>query len=81
MKSIMLYAAKIWRWKEAKEVKKTQEKFIKWTLSLDFNTPPSTYIILEETKTDKVRIEAGKRAVKYEEKTKKAAVNKIVKEC
>ena len=31
--------------------------------------------------TDKVRIEAGKRAIKYEGKTKQLNKNKIVQEC
>ena len=53
---------------EAEKVEKIQEKYIRWTLGLDFNTP--AYPILEETKTDKVRIEAEKRAIKYEETTK-----------
>ena len=63
---------------EAGRVEKIQEKYIRWTLGLDFNTP--AYLILEETKTDKVRIEAGKRAMKYEEKTKRLNKNKIVQE-
>ena len=33
---------------------------------------------MEETKTDQVRIEAGKRAIKYEEKAKRLKKNKTV---
>lgn len=47
-----LYATEIWDWKEAEEVERIQEN-IRRTLGLDVNT--SGYI--EETKTDKVRIE------------------------
>lgn len=61
-----LYATEIWDWKEAEEVERIQEKYIRWTLGLDVDT--SGYIVLEETKTDKVRIEVSKRAIKYEEK-------------
>lgn len=61
-----LYATEIWDWKETEEVERIQEKYIRWTLGLDVNT--SGYIILEETKMDKVRIEVSKRAMKYEEK-------------
>ena len=64
---------------EAERVEKIQEKYIRWTLGLDFNTP--AYLISEETKTDKVRIEAGKRAIKYEEKAKRLNNKKIVQEC
>lgn len=34
-----------------------------------------------ETKTDKIIIEAGKRAVKYEKKTRMIVKNKIILKC
>lgn len=77
--SIMLYAAEVWGWKEVEKLEKLQVKYIKWTLGLDFNTP--TYIVMEETKTDKIRIEAGRRATRYEERTRTLRVNKIIQEC
>lgn len=46
---------------------------------MDFNTP--TYIMMEETKTDKIRIEAGRRATRYKERTRTLKVNKIIQEC
>lgn len=42
---------------------------------MDWNTPG--YIIREETKRDKLRIEAGRRAMKYEEKIRENCENKI----
>lgn len=54
----MFYAAEIWGWKEAEKLEKLQVKYIKWILGLDFNT--LTYIVLEEIKTEKIRIEAGR---------------------
>lgn len=53
-------------------------KYIKWTLGLDFNTP--THIVMEETKTDKIRVEAGRRAVRYEEKGRTRGINGIIVE-
>ena len=46
---------------------------------MDFDT--STYLILEKTKMGTVRIEAGRRATKYEEETKQLSKNKIIREC
>lgn len=79
VKSIMLYAAEVWSWKETEKLERLQVKYIKWNLGLDFNTP--TYIVLEESKTDKIRIEAGRRAVRYEERSRMAKGNKIIQEC
>lgn len=47
VKSIMLYAAEVWGWREVESLEKLQIKYIKWVLGLDYNTP--TYIVLEET--------------------------------
>ncbi|KMQ97072.1 hypothetical protein RF55_2615 [Lasius niger] len=74
----MLYAAEIWGWNEAECLEKLQVKYIKWILGLDFNT--LTHIVLEETKAEMIRIKAGKRAVKYEESTRKKKTNKIIQE-
>lgn len=40
--------------------------YIKWCLGLDRCTPG--YIILEETRVDRLRIKAGERTLKYEQK-------------
>lgn len=77
--SIMLYAAEIWRWKEVEKLEQLQAKCIKWILALDYNTP--MHIVLEETKIDKIRIEAGRRAVRYEKRTRTVKVNEIIQEC
>lgn len=60
-------------------VEKCQEKFIKWSLSLDWNTPG--YIVREETKRLLLRIEAEKRAVGFEDMIRKKSNNNILKEC
>lgn len=39
------------------------------------------HIVLEETKIDKIRIEAGRRAVRYEKRTRMVKVNEIIQEC
>nr|XP_034190794.1 uncharacterized protein LOC117609058 [Osmia lignaria] len=79
VKSVMMYAADIWGWSESERLEKLHTKYIKWVLGLDFNTP--TYIVMDETKEDKIRIEAGRRAVRYEEKTRTKGINKLILEC
>lgn len=50
------------RWKD---LSKLQVQYLKQILGVDVSTP--TYVVREETKVDKIRVEAGRRAAKYEE--------------
>lgn len=52
---------------------------IRWTLDLERFTPK--YIILKETKVEQISIEAGYRALKYQEKIRNSTENRILKEC
>lgn len=45
---------------------KYQDKYVKWTLGLDWCTPG--YIIKEETKRQALKIEIGRRALIFKEK-------------
>lgn len=55
-----------------------KRKYIKWILGLDRVTP--NCILIEEMKMKEVRIEAMKRAIKFEEKAK-SSKKKLVVEC
>ena len=59
---VMLYG--IFGWKGRIECERIQQKY-RLRLGLERCTP--SYIILEETKRDKIRIRAGQRAMQYEE--------------
>lgn len=78
VKSIMFYGVEIWGWKEMAKIEGIQERYMRWILGLDRNTPG--YIVREECKRDKLKIEAGKRAIKYENKIR-SSQNKILKDC
>ena len=79
IKSIILYGAEVWGWREFMLIEKCQDTYFKWTMGLDRNTP--NYLVREETKRDLLRIAAGKRAVKYEEKIRSLKENAILREC
>ena len=66
VKSVLMYGSEIWGWREAVKIEQIQNTYLRWILGLTRSTPQ--YILLEETKRQKLRIEAGKRAIKYEEK-------------
>lgn len=77
--SILMYGAEVWGWTEQTEIETTQTKYIKWILGLNRQTP--SYIILEETKRNRLRIEASRRAMKYEEKIGKTVNKELLREC
>ncbi|KAK4886246.1 hypothetical protein RN001_002517 [Aquatica leii] len=74
-----MYGAEIWGWKEWRKVKGLQEKYWRWVLGLDRDTPG--YIVREEVQIEKIRIETGKRAIKYEEEMRERTDCKILQEC
>lgn len=55
-----------------------KRKYIKWILGLDKGTP--NYILVEEAKMKELKLEALKRAIKYEEAARRSN-KKIVIEC
>jgi hypothetical protein len=56
-----------------------QGKYLKWVLGVDRETPG--YIVMEETKMDGIRIEAGKRAIRFEERLIERGECRILQEC
>ncbi|KAH0807290.1 hypothetical protein GEV33_015500 [Tenebrio molitor] len=56
-----------------------QGKYLKWVLGVDRETPG--YIVMEETKRDGIRIEAGKRAIRFEERLIERGECRILQEC
>lgn len=58
-----MYSAEIWKWKEYESIERCQDKYIKWSLELDWNTP--SYIVREETKRLVMKTKSGKRVLKF----------------
>lgn len=79
VKSIMLYGVEIWGWREWREVEALQERYIRWILGLDKCTPG--YIVREEPTIEKISLEAGGRAIRYQDRVKNESENAILKEC
>ncbi|XP_039313601.1 uncharacterized protein LOC113005705 [Solenopsis invicta] len=71
VRSVALYGAEVWDWRDEKTLDGIKRKYAKWILSLDRRTP--NYILLEETKMEEIRIQAIKRAltIRYEKKREK----------
>jgi hypothetical protein len=78
IKSILMYGAEIWKWKEQEEVEKVQEKYLREVLGVDRETP--SYIVRKECKRNRLRVKAGKREAKNEDKMDEREEIKILKE-
>ncbi|KAH0812552.1 hypothetical protein GEV33_010238 [Tenebrio molitor] len=79
VESVLMYGAEIWGWKEQKEVERVQEKYLRWVLGVDRETPG--YIVREECKRSKLRVKAGKRAAKFEDRMDGREECRILTEC
>jgi len=79
VKSIFMYGVEVWNWEEREKLEKLQARYIRWTLGLERCTP--IYVVQEETKVEPISIEAGQRALKYQEKIRNYTENRILKEC
>jgi hypothetical protein len=66
VESVQMYGAEIRGWKEQEEVVRVQEKYLRWVLGVDRETPG--HIVREECKRSKLRVKAGKRAAKFEDR-------------
>jgi hypothetical protein len=79
VKSVMMYGAEIWGWREQEGLERVQGKYLKWVLGIDRERPG--YIVMEETKGDVIRIEAGKRAIRFKERVIERGECRILQEC
>jgi hypothetical protein len=78
IESILMYGAEIWRWEEHEGVERVQEKYLRWVLGMERETPG--YIVKEECNRNRLRVKVGKRAAKFEDKMKEKKKNKEEKE-
>jgi len=62
----MGYGAEVWGWRERKEIEEIHERFIRWSMGLDWRTPG--YMVREETDRWMMRGRTGRRT--YDEKLK-----------
>jgi hypothetical protein len=60
-------------------VERVQEKYLRWVLGVDRETPG--YIVREECKRSKLRLKAGKRAAKFEDRMGGREKCRILTEC
>ncbi|XP_043263555.1 LOW QUALITY PROTEIN: uncharacterized protein LOC122403853 [Colletes gigas] len=73
------YGAEIWGWREREEMERMQERFLRWSLGVDWRTPG--YMVREETKRKKLRTWAGERAGRYEEKLSRGEGGELARWC
>jgi hypothetical protein len=74
-----MYGAEIWGWMRQEEVENVQEKYLRGVLGMDRETPG--YTMSEECKRNRLRVKAGKRATKFEDKMNGREEYRILTEC
>jgi hypothetical protein len=79
VESVLMYGTEIWGWKEQEEVERLHEKYLRWVLGVDIETPG--YIVREECKRSKLKLKAGKRAAKCEDRMGEREECTILSEC
>ncbi|XP_043263006.1 uncharacterized protein LOC122403516 [Colletes gigas] len=77
--SVAGYGVEIWGWKEREDMERMQERYIRWSLGVDWRTPG--YMVREETKRMKLRAGAGERAWRYEEKLGRGEGGELARWC
>lgn len=76
--NMLSYAVEIWGFEEKRKLEGLQEKYLRWCLGVEWAVPG--YIVLEETKRKKLRVQNGRRAMRYEMKIRRGD-NDLLKEC
>lgn len=79
VKSVIEYGAEIWGWSEIKELEKVMLDYIRWVYRLDFCTP--RYVILKELKLEKLKIDWGLRATRYEKRSRESKDKNLIRLC
>ena len=77
--TVMGYGAEVWGWKGRKEVKRIQEKYLRWIFGLNWRTPG--YMVRDELEREKMRTRASKRAWKFERKLEEGRGGGIARKC
>lgn len=79
VKSVMGYGVELWGWSERRELERVMWDYIRWVFRLKFCTP--RYLIHRELRLDKMKVEWGIRARRFEEKIRDMEESRWVKKC
>jgi len=64
--AVLGYGVEIWGWKERKHIERVQERYMRWLMGVGWRVPG--YLIREELQREKLRVRAGRRAWRMEER-------------
>ncbi|RLU19665.1 hypothetical protein DMN91_008222 [Ooceraea biroi] len=77
--TVLAYRVEIWGWEEREEMKKLEERYLRWCLGVDGKRP--SYLIREELQREKLRGRAAKRAWGFEKRLKEGRGGVLTRRC
>ena len=76
---VMGYGVEIWGWREREKIEHLQEKYIRWIMGVDWNTPG--YLVREEWQRGNLRESADRRAWSFEKRLEEGKGSSIARRC
>ncbi|XP_051156194.1 uncharacterized protein LOC127278503 [Leptopilina boulardi] len=77
--SVISYGVEIWGWREVEKLERMHERFLRWTMGVDENSPG--YMLREELGREKLVIRQRRRAMGLEEKLKQGKGSQVAQMC
>jgi len=77
--TVLSYGVEIWGWEERDGIEKVEERYIRWMLGVERETPG--YMVREETQREKLRCRAARRAWGYEKRLEEGGGSGLGREC
>lgn len=71
------YGIELWGWKEREGMERLEEKYIKWVLGVERETPG--YMVREEIQREKLRGRAGNRAWGFEKRLERGEGSELAR--
>src|SRR5436190_16029940 len=75
--SVMGYGVEMWGWREREKIEHLQEKYIRWVMGMDWNTPG--YMVREEWQRGKMRERADRSAWSFEKRLEEGKGSSIAR--
>lgn len=77
--AVVSYGVEVWGWKDREKVEALHERYVRWVLGVDRNTPG--YLVREELQRGMMKGGSGLRAWVYERKLEEGKGGELARKC